>query len=124
VPVSQQVPFRTRHFLTTSLNKSSVTALSSKLLIIHSMSGRRHNGIMCSDKTEMMIYDKEEHEFTQLTHSRQILITGEPPDSTLGLYVDSCTATCRVWRDTCQCSVPPCQMSKQRYECLYQISRV
>lgn len=38
--------------------KSSFPALSSKLLIIHSMSGRRHNGIMFSDETEMKIYDK------------------------------------------------------------------
>ena len=57
---------------------------------------------------------REEHEFT--AGSRQILITGdsecsEPPDSTPGLYVDSCTASCRVWRDTCQCSLPSCQMS-------------
>jgi len=72
---------------------------------------------------------REEHEFTQLTGSRQILVTGEdecsePRDSTLGQYVDSRTVTCRVWRDTCQCSLLSCQMSKQRYECLYHISRV
>jgi len=38
--------------------KISVTALSSKLLITPGMSGRRHNCIMCSDKTDMKIYDK------------------------------------------------------------------
>jgi len=53
-------PASTVSYQTLSLHelKSSVTALSSKLLIIHSMWGRRHSGIMCPDKTEMMIYDK------------------------------------------------------------------